>query len=79
MRVLLYLLLLFSFLLSLISAGIFSFFARQDGLAIQWVAVACSGLTAIFLLCQIVLLLLRQAPTSSESKDKEGATPGASL
>ena len=47
--------LLIPFTLSLIAAGILVHLALQNGLAIQWVAAACSGLTALLLLCQTVV------------------------
>jgi len=60
--------LLIPFTLSLIAAGILVHLALQNGLVIQWVAAACSGLTALLLLCQIVYWLRRRPPPSNDSK-----------
>jgi len=70
MKTRLYILLIL-FIHTLVPAGIFVCLALQNGLVIQWVAAACSGLTALLLLCQIVLLLRQETLASSDWKYKE--------
>jgi len=63
--------LLIPFTLTLIAAGVFVYLALHNGLSIQWVAAACSGLTALLLFCQILLLRRQKPAPSSDSKYEE--------
>ena len=67
-------LLLVPFVLVLIATGLFVYLALQNGQAIHWVAAGLNGLTAVLLLCGVVLTLRSKPPASDNSKEAQVAS-----
>lgn len=66
MKTALYFLLLVVFMFN---TGIFVYLALQHGgLVIQWVAAAANGVTALLILCRILLLQRQKPPPSRDLK-----------